>query len=152
MRLSWDAKPQRQARERTQPGLPVTAGHPATRTHDYRRHGTLSLRAAMDLDTGQIYDACAARNRPQEFLAFLRPWARCFPTPQVHLVLDHDSPHRPRQGKAWQAAHPRCHCHFTPTYSSGLNILAHGFSAWQRQVLAHGSFAGVAVLQTTVGR
>ena len=83
MRLSFDEKPQMQALARTQAGLPATAGRPATRTHDYVRHGTLSLRAALDLDTGRIYYACAARNRHQEFLAFLRQLARRFPTRQV---------------------------------------------------------------------
>ncbi len=152
VRLSFDEKPQMQALARTRPGLPATAGRPATRTHDYVRHGTLSLRAALDLDTGRIYYACAARNRHQEFLAFLRQLARRFPTRQVHLVLDNYAPHKHRKVKAWREAHPRFHFHFIPTYASWLNLIEHWFSALQRHVLAHGSWDSVPALQAAVGR
>ena len=148
VRLCFDEKPQMQALERTQTGLPATAGRPATRTHDYVRHGTLSLRAA----TGRIYYACAARNRHQEFLAFLRQLARRFPTQQVHLVLDNYSPHKHHKVKAWRETHPRFHFHFIPTYSSWLNRVEAWFSALQRQVMDRGSFDDVADLQATLGR
>ena len=152
MRLSFDEKPHRQALARTRPGLPVAAGRPPTRTHDYVRHGTLSLRAALDLDRGRIYYACAARNRHQECLAFLRQLARRFPTQQVHPVLDNYSPHKHRKVKAWLEAHPRFHFHFLPTYSSWLNPVEHCFSALQRQVLARGSWDRVPALQAALGR
>ena len=152
MRLCFDEKPQMQALERTRTGLPATAGRPATHTHDYVRHGTLSLRAALDLDTGRIYYACAARNRHQEFLAFLRQLARRFPTQQVHLILDNYSPHKHRKVQTWQQAHPRFHFHFIPTYSSWLNRVESWFSTLQRQVMDRGSFDDVAALQATLGR
>ena len=141
-----------QARERTQEGLPVTAGHAATRTHDDIRHGTLSLMAALDLDTGKVYYACRTRHRHPEFLAFLRQRTCRFPTQQVHLVLDNYAPHRHHKVQAWLRAHPRCHFPFTPTYSSWLNPIEHWFSALQRQVMAHGSFDSVLTLQKTLGR
>ena len=152
MRLSVDEKPQMQALERTQVGLPATAGHPATRTHDYRRHGTLALLAALDLDTGRVYYAGAQRHRHQEFLAFLRQLARRFPTQQVHLILDNYSPHKHHKVTTWLEAHPRIHFHFTPTACSWLNPVEHWFSALQRHVLARGSFADVADLRATLGR
>ncbi len=152
MRLCFDEKPQMQALARTQAGLPASAGRPATRTHDYVRHGTLSLRAALDLDTGRIYYACAARNRHQEFLAFLRQLTRRFPTRQVHLILDNYSPHKHHKVKAWREAHPRFHFHFIPTYASWLNRVEAWFSTLQRQVMDRGSFDDVADLQATLGR
>ena len=81
----------------TPPGLPTTAGAAATHTHDYIRHGTLSLRAALDIYTGKVYSGCAVRPRHPTCLAFLRSRARGFPTQQVHLVLGHYSPHRLRK-------------------------------------------------------
>ena len=152
MRLSFDEKPQMQALARTQAGLPVGAGLPATRTHDHVRHGTLSLRAALDLDTGRVCHACAARNRHQEFPAFLRQLARRFPTQQVHLVLDNYSPHKHRKVKDWLEANPRFHFHFTPTGSSWLNQVEHWSGALQRQVLARGSWDSVPALQAALGR
>ena len=152
MRLSLDEKPQMQARARTQAGLPVVPGHTATRTHDYVRGGTLALLAALDLDTGKVYYACAQRHRHQELLAFLRQLARRFPTQQVHLILDNYSPHKHRKVRDWLEANPRFHFHFTPTASSWLNPVEHWFSALQRQVLARGSFADPQALRKTLGR
>ena len=152
MRLSLDEKPQMQALARTQPGLPATPGHTATRTHDYVRGGTLALLAALDLDTGKVYYACARRHRHQELLAFLRQLARRFPTQQVHLILDNYSPHKHRKVRDWWQAHPRFHFHFTPTYASWLNPIEYWFSALQRQVLARGSFADTAALRKTLDR
>ena len=152
MVLAADEKPQLQALARTQPGLPVASGHVATYTHDYRRHGTLSLFAALDIHKGKVYYACQARHRHQEFLAFLRQLARRFPTQTVHLILDTYAIHTHHKVKAWQTAHPRFHFHFIPTYSSWLNVIEHVFSAFQRQVMAQGSFAGVKMLQATVTR
>lgn len=150
MRLSLDEKPPMQALARTQAGLPATPGHTATRTHDYVRGGTLALLAALDLDTGKVYYACARRHRHQELLAFLRRLARRFPTQQVHLLRDHYSPHKHRKVQDWWQAHPRFH--FTPTYASWLNPIEHWFSALQRQVLARGSCADTAALRKTLGR
>ena len=152
MVLAVDEKPQRQALERTQRGLPVTAGHAATHTHDYRRHGTLSLFAGLDIHTGQVYYACQARHRHQACLAFLRPRARRFPTQTVHLVLDNYAIHKHQKVQAWRDAHPRFHFHFIPTYSSWLNMVEHVFSAFQRQVRAQGSFAGKKMLQAAIAR
>ena len=140
MVLAVDEKPQLQALARTQRGLPVTAGHAVTPTHDYRRHGTLSLFAGLDIHTGKVYYACQARHRHQEFLAFRRQRARRFPTPTVHLVLDHDAIHKHQKVPAWRDAHPRFHFHFIPTYSSWLNRVEHVFSAFQRQVRGAGLF------------
>ena len=152
VRLSLDEKPQMQALARTQPGLSVIPGYTATRTHDYVRGGTLALLAALDLDTGKVYYACAKRHRHQELLAFLRQLARRFPTQQVHLILDNYSPHKHRKVRDWLEANPRFHFHFTPTYSSWLNPVEHWFSALQRQVLARGSFADADALRKTLGR
>lgn len=150
--LSFDEKPQIQALERTQEGLPVTAGQAATRTHDYIRHGTLTLFAALDIHTGKVYYACQARQRHQEFLAFLRQLARRLPTQRVHLILDNHTVHRHHKVKTWWEANPRFQFHFTPTYASWLNQVEHWFSALQRQALARGSFASKAALQTTLGQ
>ena len=97
----------------------LAAQQSATRTHDHVRHGTLSLMAVSDLDTGRIYCACARRHRHQEVLAFLYQLTRYFSTQQVHLILDNHSTHRHRKVKAWWKTHPRFY--FTPTYSSWLN-------------------------------
>ena len=152
VRLSLDEKPQMQALARTQPGLSVIPGYTATRTHDYVRGGTLALPAALDLDTGKVYYACAKRHRHQELLAFLRQLARRFPTQQVHLILDNYSPHKHRKVRDWLEANPRFHFHFTPTYSSWLNPVEHWSGALQRQVLARGSFADADALRKTLGR
>ena len=141
-----------QARARTQAGLPVVPGHTATSTHDYVRGGTLALLAALDLDTGKVYYACARRHRHQERLAFLRQLARRFPTQQVHLILDHYSPHKHRKVRDGLEVNPRFHFHFTPTASSWLNPVEHWFSALQRQVLARGSFADPEALRKALGR
>ncbi len=119
--LSLEEKPQIQALERTEESLPVTAGQAATRTHDYIRHGTLTLFAALDIHTGKVYYAWQARQRHPEFLAFLRQLARRFPTQTVHLILDNHTVHRHHKVKAWQEGHLCFQFHFTPTYSSWPN-------------------------------
>ncbi len=108
--------------------------------------------AALDLDTGKVYYADAKRHRHQACLAFLRQWARRFPTQRVHPVLDHYSPHKHRKVKSGRKAHPRFHFHVTPTACAWLNPVEHWFSALQRQGLARGSFADVADLRATLGR
>ncbi len=105
-----------QALERTQPGLPLGIGHLRTRTHDYIRHGTLTLFAALNYLEGKLTTALARKHRHQEWLAFLRRIDR--ETPQdfdLHLILDNYATHKHQAVKAWLAKHPRMHLHFTPT-------------------------------------
>ena len=117
--LSVDEKTQIQALSRTQAGLPMRAGQPATQTHDYQRHGTTTLFAALDVQTGQVAGQMCPRHRQEEFLDFLDALATDVPATQpVHVILDNYSTHRTASVQDWLAAHPRWTFHFTPTSSS----------------------------------
>ena len=126
--LCCDEKSQCQALERTQPGLPLGIGHVKTRTHDYIRHGTLTLFAALNYLEGKLIASIAPRHRHQEWLAFLRKIDRETPkTLAIHIVADNYATHKHPTVKAWLARHPRFHMHFTPTSASWMNLVERFF-------------------------
>ncbi len=118
-----------QALNRTQPGLPLAPGNPATRTHDYKRHGTTSLFAALDVATGEVIGRLKRQHRSIEFLSFLKEVDASVPAEMpVHLVMDSYATHKTDKVKAWLAARPRYSIHFTPTSASWLNLVERFFS------------------------
>src|SRR5688572_28277311 len=116
--LCVDEKPQIQALQRTAPTLPVRPGQPEAAGFDYVRHGTTTLFAALEVATGKVTEACTARHRHQEFLAFLRQVARAYPRRQLHVVVDNLATHKHPAVRAWLERHPRVQLHFTPTSGS----------------------------------
>jgi transposase/transposase-like protein len=142
--LCVDEKSQIQALERTQPGLPMGLGYVEGVTHDYRRHGTTTLFAALDIDSGEILAQCKRRHRHQEFLAFLQHIDRSVPEHlDVHLIIDNYSPHKHPRVKGWLARRPRYHVHFTPTYASWLNQVERWFGLITQRAIRRGSFRTV---------
>ena len=117
--LCVDEKSQIQALDRTAPMLPLQPGLPARRTHDYRRHGTTTLFAALEIATGRVTGHCLPRHRHQEFLRFLRQLTRAYPDVELHLVMDNYAAHKHPAVRAWLAANPRVKVHFTPTSGPG---------------------------------
>lgn len=139
-----DEKSQIQALDRTQPGLPMKKGRCGTRTHDYKRNGTTSLFAALDVLSGQVIGECYERHRHQEFLKFLRRLDREFPKQKpLHLILDNYGTHNHPNVKAWLEKHPRFHLHFTPTSSSWLNLIERWFAELTNKRIRRGAFASV---------
>jgi transposase len=129
MVLCVDEKSQIQALDRTQPILPLAPGLPERRTHDYKRHGTTSLFAALDIATGRVIGELHRRHRSREFLAFLRTIEANVPQElEVHLILDNYGTHKTPSVKGWFARHPRFHVHFTPTSGSWLNLVERFFA------------------------
>ena len=118
-----DEKSQIQALDRTAPILPMRPGLPAKATHDYVRHGTTTLFAALEVATGKVTDACFDRHRHQEFLTFLKLVAKTYPRVKLHVVCDNYATHKHPVVKAWLAKHPRITLHFTPTSGSWLNMV-----------------------------
>ena len=141
--LCCDEKSQIQALNRTQKTLPMQPGHAEQRTHDYVRHGTTTLFAALEIATGRITGVCKNRHRHQEFLAFLKHVARAYPDREVHLVMDNYAAHKHPNVNAWLAGNPRIHVHFTPTSGSWLNLVEVWFSIIERQAIHRGSFPSV---------
>jgi transposase len=141
--LCCDEKSQIQALNRTQKTLPMQPGHAEQRTHDYVRHGTTTLFAALEVATGKVTGVCKDRHRHQEFLAFLKHVARAYPDQQLHLVMDNYATHKHTNVRAWLAANPRIHVHFTPTSGSWLNLVEVWFSIIERQAIHRGSFPSV---------
>lgn len=142
--LSVDEKPNIQAIERTAPGLPMMPGVPERRSHDYHRHGTIDLFAALDVATGSVISSLAPRHRAVEFRDFLDLIDRQVdPAAQVHLICDNLATHKAPVIHAWLLAHPRFHLHFTPTYSSWLNEVERWFAELQRRQLDRGVFCSV---------
>lgn len=142
--LCCDEKSQCQALERTQPGLPLGVGHIKTRTHDYIRHGTVTLFAALSYLDGKILSRTAQRHPHKEWLAFLKRIDRETPGQlELHLMMDNYATHKPPVVKAWLARHPRFHVHFTPTSSSWLNLVERFFRDLTEDVVREGSFASV---------
>ena len=142
--LSVDEKSQVQALDRTQPSLPMKPGRAGTMTHDYKRNGTTTLFAALNVITGLILGACMPRHRHQEFLAFLKLINRKVARgKQIHLILDNYGTHTHPDVKVWLTAHPRFHLHFTPTSSSWLNLVERWFRELTTKRLKRGSFASV---------
>lgn len=134
--LSCDEKSQIQALDRTQPGLPLKRGRAGTMTHDYKRHGTTTLFAALDVATGEVIHDCLPRHRHQEFLRFLRKVERLTdPELDLHFILDNYATHKHPRVQAWLERHPRVHFHFVPTSASWLNLVERFFSELtQRQL------------------
>jgi transposase/DNA-binding CsgD family transcriptional regulator len=141
--LCCDEKSQIQALNRTQKTLPMQPGHAEQRTHDYVRHGTTTLFAALEIATGRVTGVCKNRHRHQEFLAFLKHVARAYPDRQLHLVMDNYAAHKHPNVGAWLAANPRIQVHFTPTSGSWLNLVEVWFSIIERQAIHRGSFPSV---------
>jgi transposase len=141
--LCVDEKSQIQALERTQPILPLKEGQAAKQSHDYRRHGTTTLFAALEVATGRVTDACYPRHRGVEFLKFLKLVAKAYPRRQLHIVVDNYSAHNHADVKAWLANNPRIHLHFTPTHSSWMNLVESFFSIITRQAIRRASFTSV---------
>jgi len=149
--LSCDEKSQIQALDRTQPGLPLTFGKPSTRTHDYKRHGTTSLFAALDVATGKVIGQLKRRHRSVEFLQFLKAIDAAVPGEQdIHLIMDNYGTHKTDAIKRWLAARPRFHVHFTPTSASWLNQVERWFSTLTERALRRGVFRSVAELEKAI--
>ena len=126
--LCADEKSSVQALDRTQASLPMIKGRGETMTHDYKRHGTTTLFAALDVLTGTVIGQCLPRHRHQEFLRFLRTIDREVPKDlEIHLILDNYATHKHEKVRAWLDKHPRFHLHFTPTSSSWLNLVERWF-------------------------
>jgi transposase len=141
--LSLDEKSQVQALDRTAPILPLRPGIPEKRTHDYVRHGTTTLFAALEVATGKVLDACYPRHRHQEFLRFLRQVAKAYPRVQLHIVCDNYATHKHPNVRAWLDRNPRITLHFTPTSGSWLNMVEIFFGIITRQAIRRGSFTSV---------
>jgi transposase len=139
--LCVDEKSQIQALQRTQPGLPMKKGRCGTMTHDYKRHGTTTLFAALNVLDGRVIGECMPRHRHQEFLRFLRRLDRECPkgTP-LHLIVDNYGTHKQPRVKAWLEKHPRFTLHFTPTSSSWLNLVERWFRDLTEKRVRRGSF------------
>ena len=149
--LCMDEKSQIQALDRTQPSLPMTRGRAGTLTHDYKRNGTTTLFAALDVATGKVFGQCLPRHRHEEFLTFLRTIDRNVPKSlQVHLILDNYHTHKHPQTRAWLAKHSRFHLHFTPTSSSWLNLVERWFRELTDKNLRRGSFPSVPELIASI--
>jgi transposase len=149
--LCCDEKSQCQALERTQPGLPLGIGHVRTRTHDYIRHGTITLFAAMNYLDGRILSTTAPKHTHKEWLAFLKRIHRKTPPElALHLIVDNYATHKHAEVTAWVAKHPRVHVHFTPTSSSWLNLVERFFRQLTDDVVREGSFESVAELVTAI--
>ena len=148
--LCCDEKSQCQALERTQPGLPLGIGHIKTKTHDYIRHGTLTLFAALNYLEGKLITRIAKRHRHQEWLAFLRTIDRETPSGlDIHLIADNYATHKHAEVKRWLAKHPRFHMHFTPTSSSWLNLVERFFRDITDFITAR-SFASIGKLSDAI--
>ena len=144
MVLCVDEKSQIQALDRAQPVLPMGLGYLEGITHQYQRHGTLTLFAALDLATGEVITQCKKRHRHQEFLQFLNHIEDNVPkTLDIHLVVDNYATHKHRKVKNWLAARPRYHVHYTPTYSSWLNQVEIWFNIITQKAIRRGSFSSV---------
>ena len=142
--LCCDEKSQCQALERTQPGLPLGIGHIRTRTHDYRRHGTITLFAALNYLEGKILSRTEGRHTHVEWLRFLKQIDRQTPPElDLHLIVDNYGTHKHRKVRWWQAKHPRFHLHFTPTGSSWLNLVERFFADLTVDCVREGSFQSV---------
>ena len=142
--LCCDEKSQIQALSRSQPGLPLKAGHIQTRTHDYYRNGTVTLFAALDYLQGKIIARTDRRHTHREWLRFLKHIDEQTPAEvQLHLIVDNYSTHKHRKVKAWLARHRRFHLHFTPTSASWLNMVERFFRDLTQQAVVNGSFQSV---------
>jgi transposase len=151
--LSMDEKSQIQALDRTQPGLPLKPGRCGTMTHDYKRNGTTTLFAALNVLDGTVVGRCMPQHRHQEFIAFLNAVERAVPAGKlIHAILDNYGTHKHPKVLAWLERHPRWTFHFTPTSASWMNAVEGFFSALSRRRLRRGVFRSVADLQEAIAR
>ncbi len=146
-----DEKSQIQALDRTQPGLPLKKGRCGSWTHDYKRNGTTTLFAALDMLDGKVIGQCQARHRHQEWLKFLRRLDRAYSADlELHVVMDNYGTHKTPEVKKWLAKHPRFVCHFVPTSSSWLNMVERWFLELTDKALRRGVFKSVAQLHNAI--
>ena len=151
--LCVDEKPQVQAVERTAPVLPMRPGQPERRTHDYVRHGTTDLFAALDARTGTVIGQCRPRHRAQEFRAFLDEIDRSVPPDlEVHLVPDNPRTHKTAPIRDWLAKRPRYRLHFTPTPASWLNLVEGWFALLTLRQIRRGVFPTIEALEAAIRR
>jgi transposase len=149
--LSVDEKSQIQALDRTQPGLPMKKGRAGTMTHDYKRHGTTTLFAALNMLDGRVIGECMPRHRHGEFLRFLKRIDRETPAElDLHLIVDNYATHKTPRVKRWLKAHPRFNLHFTPTSASWLNMVERFFGLITGDRIRCGVFKSVGELETAI--
>ncbi len=149
--LCVDEKSQIQALDRTQPGLPLKKGRAATVTHDYKRHGTTTLFAALDVKSGMVIGECMPRHRAKEFLTFLRRIDRAVSKPRdIHIVLDNYATHKTPEVQAWLAKHTRFKLHFTPTSASWMNLVERFFAEITTRRIRRGSYTSVDDLEAAI--
>lgn len=149
--LCVDEKSQIQALDRTQPGLPLKKGRAGTMTHDYKRHGTTTLFAALNTLDGSVIASCEKRHRHQEWLRFLKQIDAATPKGlDLHLIADNYATHKHAKVKAWLKKHPRFHIHFTPTSSPWLNLVESFFAQLSSKRLRRGVFTSVAELTDAI--
>jgi transposase len=149
--LCVDEKSQIQALDRTQPGLPMKRGRAGTMTHDYKRNGTTTLFAALNMLDGTVIGACMPRHRHREFLRFLKLIDQQTPADlDLHLIVDNYSTHKTPSVKRWLKAHTRFHLHFTPTSASWLNMVERFFAEITRNRIRRGAFKSVAELKSAI--
>jgi len=141
--LCIDEKSQIQALDRTAPILPLRPGLPAKQTHDYKRNGTTTLFAALEVATGQVTQACYDKHRHEEFLRFLKLVAKTYPRRRLHIVCDNYGTHKHPVVRAWLERNPRITLHFTPTSGSWLNMVEIFFGIITRQAIRRGTFRSV---------
>jgi transposase len=149
--LCVDEKSQIQALDRTQKSLPIYPGRLGTMTHDYKRHGTTTLFAALNVAEGIVIEACMSRHRHQEWIKFLKLIDESTPPDmELHLVADNYATHKHPKVQHWLARHPRFHMHFTPTSSSWLNLVERWFRDLTQKRLRRGTFTSVRPLQQAI--
>src|SRR5580658_389721 len=149
--LAVDEKSQIQALDRTQPGPPRKKGRAGTMTHDYKRNGTTTLFAAMNVLDGTVIGRCMPQHRHQEFLKFLQTINRCTPKHlDIHCIADNYATHKKQEVKDWVAKHPRFHLHFIPTSSSWLNLVERWFGKITAERIRRGTFTSVAELERAI--
>ena len=149
--LSVDEKSQVQALDRTQPLLPLAPHQAEQHTHDYVRHGTTSLFAALNVATGEVFGQCHRRHRHQEFIKFLNAIADQMPLEQeIHIVMDNYATHKTPRVKKWFLKHPNWHIHFTPTSSSWINQIERFFAEITEKRIRRGAFRSVAALEKAI--
>lgn len=146
-----DEKSQIQALDRTQPGLPLKKGRAQTMTHDYKRNGTTTLFAALDVLKGEVIGQCMKRHRHQEFLRFLKTIDRNTPAHlDIHCIVDNYATHKKQEVKDWLKKHPRFHFHFIPTSSSWLNLVERWFREITTKRIRRGAFTSVPELEKAI--
>ncbi len=149
--LSVDEKSQIQALDRTQPLLPMDLGYPEQRTHDYVRHGTTSLFAALDVATGKVIGKCYRRHRAKEFKKFLNTIDAAVPADlDIHLICDNYATHKTPAIKSWLAKHPRYHIHFTPTSASWINQVERWFALLTQRQIKRGTHRSTLALEKAI--